>query len=157
MRHRPGEAVQHTALPELPPHWLSVAAGIAAGHPGTMLEAKSHGFVLHYRAAPLAGEDVHDALLALLTELPDAYVLMAAKMAWEVRPAGTDKAAAVRSLMRHAPFQGRVPVFVGDDVTDRDGIAEARIQGGIGFFVPEDFGSPSGVRAWIAGITEAAA
>ena len=156
IRHSPGGAVQHAALPDLPPHWLPAAASIAAGHPGAMLEAKSHGFVLHYRAAPQAGRDLHDALLPLLAERPGAYVLMPAKMAWEIRPAGTDKSEAVRSLMRHAPFQGRMPVFVGDDVTDQDGIAEARAQGGVGLFVPEDFGSPSGVRSWIAGMIKRA-
>ena len=111
---------------------------------------------MHYRATPQAGQALHDALTPLLAERPDAYVLMPAKMAWEIRPAGTDKATAIRSLMRRLPFQGRTPIFVGDDVTDLDGIAEARAQGGLGLFVPDDFGTPAGVRAWIASLPDQA-
>ena len=48
------------------------------------------------------------------------------------------------------PFAGRLPVFVGDDVTDEDGIAAAKALGGVGVRVPDIFGSPEGVRAWIA-------
>ena len=78
------------------------------------------------------------------------FALLAAKMAWEVRPAGTDKGVAVRGLMRLPPFAGRLPVFVGDDVTDEDGIAAARELGGVGLMVPEVFGDAAGVRAWVA-------
>ena len=150
IRHRPGAPLERAEHPGMPSHWLPAASSIVSHHPGAMLESKSHGLVLHYRAAPQAGQALHDALLPLLHETPGAYVLMPAKMAWEIRPAGTDKATAIRSLMQRAPFQGRIPIFVGDDVTDLDGIAEARAQGGIGLFVPDNFGSPAGVRTWIA-------
>ena len=150
IRYAPRQAVQTLAMPDVPPHWLTTAATSAAHHPGAMLETKSHGLVLHYRAAPQAGRALHDVLQQLMAELPGAYVLMPAKMAWEIRPAGADKGTAVRSLMQHPPFAGRVPVFVGDDVTDEDGMQAARAAGGIGLRVPEAFGDPSGVRAWIA-------
>ena len=53
-------------------------------------------------------------------------------------------------LMETPPFAGRVPVFVGDDVTDEDGIAMARGLGGFGLRVRDDFGgSPAEVRAWV--------
>jgi trehalose 6-phosphate phosphatase len=51
--------------------------------------------------------------------------------------------------MAHAPFAGRKPVFIGDDVTDEDGIRAARALGGAGFRVDEAFGTPAGVRAWL--------
>ena len=152
MRYAPGSAVQVLPMPDLPQHWHDTAANVAAQHGGAMLETKSHGLVLHYRAAPQAGPALQDALLPLLREQPGAYVLMPAKMAWEIRPAGADKGTAVRSLMSHPPFIGRVPVFVGDDVTDEDGIDAARAAGGIGLRVPETFGNPAGVRAWIAAL-----
>jgi trehalose 6-phosphate phosphatase len=71
-------------------------------------------------------------------------------MVWEVRPRGIDKGGAVRALMARAPFAGRLPVFVGDDVTDEDAIAAARALGGIGLKVDETFGAPQGVRDWLA-------
>jgi trehalose 6-phosphate phosphatase len=156
-RHGPAEAVHHVDLPELPPHWRPTASDLARQHPGAMLEPKTHGLVVHYRAAPQAGEALQAGLMELLAERPGDYVLMPAKMAWEIRPAGIDKGAAIRALMQQPPFQGRTPIFVGDDVTDQDGIAEARAQGGIGLFVPDDFGSPAGVRAWIASLVTHAA
>ena len=37
--------------------------------------------------------------------------------------------------MSSPPFQGRFPVFVGDDRTDEDGIREVQAQGGFGIKV----------------------
>ena len=56
---------------------------------------------------------------------PTEFELLPAHMLWEVRPRGADKGTAVRRLMDRAPFAGRLPVFIGDDVTDEDGIAAA--------------------------------
>ena len=36
----------------------------------------------------------------------------------EIKHAGFSKATGVRELMRHAPFAGRRPIFIGDDTTD---------------------------------------
>jgi len=71
-------------------------------------------------------------------------------MAWEIKPAAADKGVAVRVLMDRAPFVGRLPIFIGDDVTDRDGIATADALGGAGLFAPDTFGEPAAVRAWLA-------
>jgi trehalose 6-phosphate phosphatase len=68
---------------------------------------------------------------------------------WEVRPLGADKGSAVTALMARPPFLGRLPLFIGDDVTDEDGIRAARLMGGEGLRVEPIFGSPAGVRAWL--------
>ena len=71
-------------------------------------------------------------------------------MAFEIRHRALTKAVIVRSLMRHAPFQGRVPVFVGDDVTDHDGFRAVEEKGGIALDVGKAFaGRPAAVRAWL--------
>lgn len=149
IRHAPGEEITAVHLDPIPPGWLDAAQAMVAAHPGAMLEHKLHGFVLHYRAAPLAEDALQAGLAALLREVPGRYALMPAKMAWEVRPAGVDKGVAVRALMAQAPFAGRVPIFVGDDVTDEDGMDAARALGGVGLRVPEVFGEPEGVRKWL--------
>jgi trehalose 6-phosphate phosphatase len=69
-----------------------------------------------------------------------------------VRPRGADKGKAVAALMDHAPFRGRLPVFLGDDVTDEDAIAAAAAMGGVGLRVQDAFGDAAGVRAWLQAI-----
>jgi trehalose 6-phosphate phosphatase len=152
IRHAPGAPVAHAPLPSLPEGWAEAAGALARAHPGALLEPKTHGVVLHYRAVPQAGPALHAGLLELLDARPGTHVLLAAKMAWELRPAGADKATAVAALMARAPFLGRIPVFVGDDVTDEDGMRAARALGGVGLRVPDVFGEPAAVRAWIAGL-----
>jgi trehalose 6-phosphate phosphatase len=107
--------------------------------------------VLHFRRAPEAGEALHQVALALV-EGDARFAVLPALMAWEIKPLGADKATAVRALMARAPFAGRVPVYIGDDRTDEDGMRAARELGGIGWRVQDVFGDPAGVRAWLATI-----
>ena len=150
IRHAPGAGVVRVALPEPPAPWLDAARRIADAHPGVLLERKRRGFVFHYRLAPHLGPMLREAAMELIRPGGDHFGLMAAHMAWEVRPRGADKGTAVLSVMSQAPFAGRRPVFIGDDVTDEDGIQAARSLGGAGLRVPEAFGDAAGVRAWLA-------
>jgi trehalose 6-phosphate phosphatase len=152
LRAAPGGAIEHLKMPDPPAHWVVEASSLLARYPGALFEPKRYGFVLHYRAVPEAGAALGEALAALVAEWPEGFCLLPAKMAWEIRPVGTDKGSAVRALMAHAPFAGRLPVFLGDDVTDEDGLREAVAQGGLALRVPDFFGDAAGVRAWIAGL-----
>lgn len=146
IRPAPGAATQRPPLPQLLPEALAVAEAAVAAYPGALLEPKAHGVVLHYRQAPAAA----DALRATAERIaPAGFTVMASSMAWEVKPVGTDKGSAVTALMSRPPFQGRTPVFIGDDVTDEDGMRAARALGGLGWRVPEVFGGPAEVRAWL--------
>ena len=148
IRHVPDGAIEMLKLGDPPPHWVSAARALVEAHPGTRFEPKRLGFVLHYRGAPDAGQVLHAALADLVAGTD--FHLLAAKMAWEIRPADTDKGTAVRALMARPPFAGRLPVFVGDDTTDEDGMREAVALGGAGLMVADIFGDAAGVRAWIA-------
>jgi trehalose 6-phosphate phosphatase len=152
IRHAPGGPVERAAVAEMPQDWLAAAARIEAAHPGALLEVKRRSFVLHFRRAPAHGPALHAAMAALLAGYEDRFAIMPASMAWEMKPLGADKGTAVTALMARAPFAGRVPVYVGDDVTDLDGMHAARAMGGEGWRVQEVFGDPAGVRAWLAGI-----
>ena len=149
VRRRPGETVERPDLPAPPPDWLEAAGRLVAAWPGALLERKARGFALHYRLAPPeAGPVFHDALAAMLADAP-AFQLLPAHMVWEVRPVGADKGGAVMALMERAPFAGRLPIFIGDDVTDEDGMRAARRWGGAGYRVDAVFRDPEGVRAWL--------
>lgn len=149
IRHAPGAEIVRAILPDPPVEWVIAAARIADAHPGALLERKQRGFVLHYRAVPELGPLLRDAALALIAPLPGQFQLMEALMAWEIRPRGADKGSAVEALMAEAPFAGRQPVFIGDDLTDEDGMRAARALGGAGLRVDEFFGGPADVRAWL--------
>ena len=149
LRQAAGAPEQRASLPSPPAAWRAAASRLEAAHPGALLEAKPHGFVLHYRRAPSAGPAVGAALAALVAQ-DHAFTLVSARMAWELRPRGADKGTALAAVMALPRFAGRIPVFAGDDVTDQDAIAAARAAGGVGLYVPEVFTDARGVRTWLA-------
>lgn len=118
---------------------LKEAKRFADARPGLILEDKGPGLTLHYRQAPDLAEEVltFGQALALRTGLKG----QPGDMVYEVREAGGDKGLAVRTLMTLEPFAGFRPVFVGDDVTDEDGIQAAQTMGGYGVLVGGRTGS----------------
>ena len=150
IRHAPGQAIERSALPPVPAAWFEQADRLAQAHPGVRIERKKAGFVLHYRGAPDAGAELGRIAHEWIATTNGAFHVQAAKMAWEIRPAGIDKGHAVAALMQSAPFAGRSPIFVGDDVTDEDGVRMAEQLGGIGLRIPADFPDPEAFRAWLA-------
>jgi trehalose 6-phosphate phosphatase len=125
-----------------------------AARPGTLLEEKRFGLAVHWRGAP--GNAA--SLTALVTSLAAPHpglLLQPAHEALEIRVRGPGKAGALDIFMRDAPFAGRPPVFVGDDLTDEPAIARAQALGGRGLHVARDFtGGPTAVIAWLqAGLT----
>ena len=149
IRHAPGAAIVRVAQPAITAAWIARAETLAAAHPGVLVEHKTHGIALHFRLAPAAGPALQALAEALVAALPSHAVLPGA-MVWEIRPRDVDKGTAVAALMARPPFAGRVPVFVGDDVTDADGMRAARALGGLGLLVDAVFATPAGVRAWLA-------
>ncbi|HZN85701.1 MAG TPA: trehalose-phosphatase [Burkholderiales bacterium] len=93
----------------------------AARHAGLVFEDKGHNLALHYRQAPAAAQAAQAALRAAALELGGDYEVLEGKMVVELKPAGRDKGRAIAEFMAEAPFAGRTPVFIGDDVTDEFG------------------------------------
>lgn len=156
LRPVPDQPPEMPDLPHPPPQWRDRAAALVARHPGALIEDKGHGFVLHYRLAPDAGAEAAALMAGLVAERPQAFTLLEARMAWELRPRGPSKATAVHALMGRAPFLGRVPLFIGDDVTDEDGMAAACSHGGQGWRLQDAFGDPAALRDWLAAAMAAA-
>lgn len=143
-----GGALTRPNLPAPPAAWFVEAEALGARWPGAVMERKARGFTLHYRKAPEAGLLFRDFMRGLVAG--DArFQLLEGALVWEIRPVGADKGGAVRSLMAHPPFAGRVPIFIGDDITDEDGMRVARATGGFGLRVEPVFTNPAGVRAWL--------
>ncbi|MGK7865761.1 trehalose-phosphatase [Falsiroseomonas sp. E2-1-a20] len=152
LRLTPGGPVEQPVLPQVPAAWRARAEDFVAAFPGAFVEEKAHGFALHYRQAPQAGGPAGALMESLVAEAPDSFVLLPAHMAWEITPGGVSKGTVVSTLMARAPFAGRLPVFVGDDVTDEAGMAVARAAGGLGLRLQDRFGSPAVFRDWLAAL-----
>jgi trehalose 6-phosphate phosphatase len=135
----------------LPADWVARARAACAGWPGTIVEPKPFSLAVHFRQAPAHGPDVWHLLSDLAADHAADYEVLTAHAAFELRSRHASKALAIERLMALPPFQGRVPVFIGDDVTDESGRAAARRLGGIGLDVAASFaGSAARVRAWLA-------
>lgn len=110
---------------------------IAAEHPGLLVEEKGLSVALHYRQAPKLAGLVERALVALEAQYAGLLCLQRGKMVGELRIAGGGKGAAIRSLAETAPFAGKTPIFVGDDLTDEEGFHAVNALGGISIKIGE--------------------
>ena len=102
----------------------------AARHPALLLEDKGFSLALHYRRAPALASFAHRLMRTLQQDIGSDYTILAGKRIVELKPSGKDKGQAVTEFMAESPFKGRLPVFVGDDVTDEYGFAVVNALGG---------------------------
>ncbi|MBN8728642.1 MAG: trehalose-phosphatase [Xanthomonadales bacterium] len=139
------------------------ARELATAVPGVLVETKPGGIALHYRGAPSAAGAVRDAADALLDAAGPGYMLQAGNHVIELKPAHSDKGAAVAALMATAPFAGRLPWVLGDDLTDEHAFEEAQRLGGVAIVVgprrpsaaSHALASPAAVRAWLSAVANA--
>ncbi|MBS0320904.1 MAG: trehalose-phosphatase [Proteobacteria bacterium] len=132
-------------------------ADFASRHAGLRLEDKGSTLAVHYRGAPQLASHVHQTMRAQIDMAEaEGFELQPGKRLVEVRPGSRDKGTAIRDFMLEPPFRGRVPVFVGDDVTDEHGFAVVRSQKGIAIKVGPGttranhrLPDVAGVRAWL--------
>jgi len=133
-------------------------AAIAKLSPGILLEDKGYSLALHYRLAPHAEKAIYEAVSLIRADLPNAPIeVLPGKSVCEIKHSGFNKASGVRELMKHEPFKGRRPLFIGDDVTDETVFAIMPDMQGLAFSVGRraqgvagHFDEPSDVRAFLA-------
>lgn len=129
----------------------------AARWPGVILEDKGAAFAAHYRLAPASEAQVRRLMQALSDSVGDGWKLQQGKAVVELRPSGRDKGDALMQTMEDKAFAGRLPLAIGDDVTDEAMFAAANRLGGLSIRVGElgqsvaqgCVASPVEVRAWI--------
>lgn len=130
-RRNSAGVVERHAFPVQQLEWARerlVAATTAK--PGLFVEDKGLSLALHYRRAPRLAGYAHRVARGLLRRVGPEYCLQAGNRVVEIKPTGKDKGVAVLEFMREAPFQGRTPVFIGDDATDEHGFVTVnRLQG----------------------------
>lgn len=160
---RSADGVLHRHAPPL--EQLGRAAAelvrLTAQHSGLVLENKGMTLALHYRKAPelagLAAREMH----ALVDRLGDEFELQTGKLVYEIKPSGKNKGSAIAEFMAEAPFKARLPVFIGDDLTDELGFQVANKLGGHSIKVGggvtrarHSLPDQAAVHAWLRGYLE---
>ena len=141
-------------------HARTAVHALVNAHPGTSVEDKGRTIAVHYRMAPELEAAVRQSLTNIAKPLGSNYHIQEGNMVLEIKPRGFTKASAIKAFMMEAPFSGRKPVFVGDDLTDQDGFRMVEDQGGISIAVGDRvhgqyrLDNASKVRAWLQGIAE---
>ena len=99
--------------------------------PGLLLEDKGATLALHFRNAPALADECRRRIGIACAAAGDDFHVQPGKMVLELKPSGQDKGTAIMDFMSEAPFKGRIPVFIGDDVTDENGFSAVNALGGI--------------------------
>jgi trehalose 6-phosphate phosphatase len=114
--------------------------------PGIVVEDKSYSLALHYRNAPQEAERLRRHVAASRKAFPgEPTELLLGKAMFEVKRPGINKGESIRKLMAHPPFVGRIPVFIGDDITDESVFEVLPEIGGKGFSVGHYFPGLTGI------------
>lgn len=155
------DASGETFTSSAPHETLQAAAGrlakAVADMPLTQLEDKGGSIALHWRRAPAREAALRELAMRELERAGPGFRLLEGNCVIELLPQMASKGSAVHAFMREPPFEGRRPVFVGDDITDAEGIAIARAHGGYGIAVGTritgDYHLPGvhAVRQWLEG------
>ena len=127
-----------------------------------LIEDKGYSLAIHYRQAIEFEPAIFSRVAAIRSDLSEAPIdVLPGKRVVEIKPSGFSKASGVRELMAHTPFEGRCPVFFGDDVTDDAVFAIMPDIAGLSFSVGRkargvagQFGRPRDVRRWLANLAE---
>ena len=98
--------------------------------PGALLEDKEDSLALHYRNVPHLEPDARRAVSEAVAAVGPAFHVQEGKMVLEIKASATSKGRAIEEFMTEAPFKGRRPVFLGDDLTDEAGFEAVNRLGG---------------------------
>jgi trehalose 6-phosphate phosphatase len=113
---------------------------------GIEVEDKGYSLALHYRKAPQHQEWLLRQIAADCKAFPgEKTEVLPGKSMFEVKRPAVNKGESVRQLMKLAPFSGRMPVFIGDDVTDESVFEVMPDLGGKGFSVTRQFPGLTGI------------
>jgi trehalose 6-phosphate phosphatase len=123
---------------------------------GLLIENKDYALAMHYRLSPKLETPLRSVLKRVSPDLPDTHEVIEGDEVIEIKPASHDKASAIEAFMQEAPFAGRYPIFIGDDLTDQDGFVAVRRHHGMAIAVGSNVNSewrldaPRDVRRWLA-------
>ena len=162
LRHADGSCRDFAVAPAQQTRMRNAARRLATRFDGVQVEDKQAAIALHCRRAPAQLPALREAAAALIEQLP-GYELQPGNLVLEFKPAGMDKGHAVLELLQHAPFAGRRPVYLGDDLTDEHAFASINRRHGlsvrIGMREPSQAAftlpDPAAAEAWLTRVLHA--
>jgi trehalose 6-phosphate phosphatase len=101
------------------------------GSAGLLVEDKGVAAAVHWRSNPEYEADVVSFMKQASRALPDQYRLQLGKAVAEILPASSSKAQIIERILSTRAYEGRTPVFFGDDLTDEGGFEFVNQAGGI--------------------------
>lgn len=117
-----------TTVMRMPENFSRVAAAAAeltdfARHyyPELLLETKGVAVSVRCLGPTALTRMMLTRMQAAVRGLGPAYHLVQRNNIFEIKPRKANKGNAIRDYMVDAPFHGRVPVYIGDDVSDEEG------------------------------------
>ncbi len=124
-----------------------------------VVEDKTYTLAFHYRAARDRSAELVRLAGERLKPFEPEFVMLCGKDIVEVKSAAFSKGTALRKLLAAPPFEGRRPIYCGDDTTDEDafkmltefgglGVSVGHKMAGAAFAVP----APADIRNWLARI-----
>jgi trehalose 6-phosphate phosphatase len=129
-RPAPGDLSIQPASPEFDRARRKLSVLLLPDDP-LLVEDKGGALVLHYRQHPEQRARAEALAEAAIVGLDDLY-MVEGHMIFEIRQHGITKAVALELFASEPAFRKRLPVFVGDDSTDEDGLRAAERAGGFG-------------------------
>jgi trehalose-phosphatase len=113
---------------------------------GVQVERKPFAVAVHYRRASSDAAEHAQHAARTAAEADDALRSTTGKMIVEVRPGvDWDKGSAVRTILDRARLDpdSSIPIYIGDDDTDKDGFRGAQSKRGLGVAVGDRFETTS--------------
>lgn len=102
-----------------------------AGKQGVLIEDKGCSVAIHWRLAPQEKEFALATAHAAVEALGSEYRLQHGKAVAEILPSAAGKGKVIERFLHAAPYRGRRPIFVGDDLTDENGFKTVNARNGL--------------------------
>jgi trehalose 6-phosphate phosphatase len=129
--------------------------------PDLIVEDKGISAAIHFRRSPELESLVDSVVEDVHTRMSGQFLVQGGKMLREIIPVACNKGTAVAAFMQEAPFAGRIPAFVGDDVTDEHAFMVVNQMAGISIKVGAGetiaryrLPDVAAVRAWLGALRD---
>ncbi|HZH51016.1 MAG TPA: trehalose-phosphatase [Microvirga sp.] len=126
---------------------------IVAPREGVLIEDKGCSVAIHWRLAPQEKDFALATATAAVEALGSDYRVQHGKAVAEILPAAAGKGKVIERFLQQEPYRGRLPVFVGDDLTDENGFRTVNAHGGLSIRIGagetiarERLGTPADLR-----------